>query len=100
MEAYLFSWNALLPFERSWENVLAPSFDLFAINNLYGTFAMQLNSEKSNVTGNGCYPFVVCRPLKAQLAHSADPDQTPQNAASDQCLHCLQIVQQFFSRNI
>ena len=26
-----------------------------------------------------------------------DPDQTPQNAASDQGLHCLQIVQLFFS---
>ena len=27
------------------------------------------------------------------LANSADPDQTPQNAASDQGLHCLQSVQ-------
>ena len=34
------------------------------------------------------------------LAKSADSDQTPQNAASDQGLHCLQIGQSFFSRNI
>ena len=40
------------------------------------------------------------RPLKGYLANSADPDQTPQNAASDQGLHCLQIVQPFFFRNI
>ena len=32
--------------------------------------------------------------------NSADPDQTLQNAVSDQGLHCLQIVQQFFFRNI
>ena len=30
---------------------------------------------------------------KRVLANRADPDQTPQNAASDQGLHCLQIVQ-------
>ena len=29
---------------------------------------------------------------KRYLANSADPDQTPQNAASDQGLHSLQIV--------
>ena len=32
------------------------------------------------------------RPPKGTLANSADPDQTPQNAASDPGLHCLQIV--------
>ena len=36
--------------------------------------------------------IVVWRPLKGYLASSADPDQMPQNAASDQGLHCLQIV--------
>ena len=30
------------------------------------------------------------------MATSADPDQMPQNAASDQGLHCLPIVQSFF----
>ena len=29
---------------------------------------------------------------KGQLANSADPDQTQQNAAFDQGLHCLQTV--------
>ena len=28
------------------------------------------------------------------LANSADPDQTPQNAASDQVLHCLLKLQE------
>ena len=37
---------------------------------------------------------------KRELANSEDSDQTPQNAASDQGHHCLQIVQAFFSRNI
>ena len=27
-------------------------------------------------------------------ANSVDPDQTPQNAASDQGLHCLPLIQQ------
>ena len=31
--------------------------------------------------------------LNGYLANSADPDQTPQNMATDQDLHCLQIVQ-------
>ena len=42
------------------------------------------------------YPIVVWRPLKRKLANSADPDQILQ----DQGLHCLQIVQPFFSMNI
>ena len=28
---------------------------------------------------------------KGTLANSMDPDQTPQNAVSDQGLHCLQL---------
>ena len=28
-------------------------------------------------------------------ANSVDPDQTPKNAASDQDLHCLSLIQQF-----
>ena len=31
--------------------------------------------------------------------NSVDPDQTPQNAASDQGLHCLPLVQQQNSLN-
>ena len=33
-----------------------------------------------------------CSRETRKRANSADPDQTPQNAASDQGLHCLQIV--------
>ena len=46
------------------------------------------------------YPIVVWRPLKRYLANSADPDQMLQNVAFDQGLHCLQIIYQFFFRNI
>ena len=31
------------------------------------------------------------------LANSVDPDQTPQNAASDQGPHCLPLIQQFYT---
>ena len=34
------------------------------------------------------------------MANIADPDQTSQNAALDQGLHCLQMIELFFSRNI
>ena len=37
------------------------------------------------------YTIVVWRPLKGQMANSVDPDQTPQNAASDWSLQCLQV---------
>ena len=30
-------------------------------------------------------------PIKWTFANSVDPDQTPQNAASDQRLHCLHL---------
>ena len=29
-------------------------------------------------------------------ANSVDPDQMPQNAESDQGLHCLPLIQQYF----
>ena len=45
-------------------------------------------------------PLKTGRPLNGSLANNAEPDQTPQNAASDQDLHCLQIVQPFFFKNI
>ena len=37
---------------------------------------------------------------KRVTGKSADQDQMPQNAASDQGLHCLQTVQPFFSMNV
>ena len=39
-------------------------------------------------------------PWKGLLAMSGDPDQTLQNAVSDQGFHCLQIVKPYFSRII
>ena len=33
-------------------------------------------------------------------ADSVDPDQMPQNAASDQGLHCLPLIQQFLHTSI
>ena len=45
------------------------------------------------VTSECCAKRVICKTwtgLSAgTLANNADSDQTPQNAASDQCLHCL-----------
>ena len=32
-------------------------------------------------------------------ANMLDPDQTPQNAASDQGLHCLPLTQQFYTHS-
>ena len=37
---------------------------------------------------------------KRELANSEDTDQMPQNAASDQVLHCFLTLQPFFFRNI
>ena len=42
-------------------------------------------------------PFSLETPKRA---NSAEPDQTPQYAASDQGLHCLKILKPYFSRNI
>ena len=36
---------------------------------------------------------VICKTWTRTLANSADPDQTPQNAASDQDLYCLLKLQ-------
>ena len=40
--------------------------------------------------------FMACVPKKGQ-ANSADPDQTPQHAASDQGLHYLHKTNGYFS---
>ena len=34
---------------------------------------------------------------KQALANSVDPDQMPQNAESDQGLHCFPVIQQVFA---
>ena len=35
---------------------------------------------------------IIDRPIKMISANSADPDQTPKNAASDPVLHCLNSI--------
>ena len=42
-----------------------------------------------------CKERVICKTwTQRTLANSADPDQMPQNAASDQGLHCLLKLQE------
>ena len=44
---------------------------------------------------SGCrVKMVICKTWTWTLANSADLDQTPQNAASDQSLHCLLKLQE------
>ena len=38
--------------------------------------------------------MVICKTWTVTLANTADPDQTPQNAVSDQGLHCLFKLQE------
>ena len=42
-----------------------------------------------------CRIYLKCSDRQT-CANSEDPDQTPQNAASDQGLHCLTLIQQVF----
>ena len=37
--------------------------------------------------------------VRQAWANSVDPDQTPQNAASDQGLHCLPLIQHFYTHS-
>ena len=37
---------------------------------------------------------VICKTWTRTLTNSADPDQTPQNAAADLGLHCLLVLQE------
>ena len=47
------------------------------------------------VTSKCIVKRVFCKTWTGTLANSADPDQTPQNAASDQSLHYLLKLQEF-----
>ena len=38
--------------------------------------------------------MIICKTWTRISANSADPDQTPQNVASDQSLHCLLKLQE------
>ena len=43
-------------------------------------------------TARRIYPMHTDRHARA---HTVDPDQTPQNATSDQDLHCLSVIHEF-----
>ena len=45
-----------------------------------------------DIIGVHLQPIVVGTLVKGYLANSADPDQTLQNAAANQGVHCLHIV--------
>ena len=64
------------------------------IKNTLFVVAISLDPNGFNRNPSSYRPILVWRPQKGymQLANSADPDQTPPNAASDQGLHWLQIA--------
>ena len=45
--------------------------------------------------GNICLHYYIIFPISVKRANSADPDQTPQIAASDRGLHCMHEIQEF-----
>ena len=60
------------------------------------------NKHASCLSFHFCILFIHYNPFSLETpkrVNSADPDWMPQNV-SDQGLHCLLIVQPFFSRNI
>ena len=60
---------------------------------------LQCSELISSFCKNVLTPFSLETPERVS-ANSADPDQMPQNAASDQGFHCLQLDWPYFSRNI
>ena len=57
-----------------------------------GTHAQSYKTFNANNCVVSKLIFTMC----LAFANSADPDQTPQNAASDPCLQCLSFIQQYF----
>ena len=62
----------------------------------YSVYTSQRDSEKmfslylhENISLTNLNPFMPRYPINGTLANSVDPDQTPQNVASDQGLHSL-----------
>ena len=47
-----------------------------------------------SVTSECSVTRIICKIQTGTLANSADPDQMPQNVASDQDLHCLLKLQE------
>ena len=65
----------------------------------YYTASVNINNVESNSDESNC-PICSKFSDKQAYANSVDPDQTPQNAASDQGLHCLPPIQQFLEASI
>ena len=64
-----------------------------SVYNFYEPCFIQANREIPDQTGMRSKYHVNPKYLNGQVcANSVDPDQTPQNAASDQGLHCLPII--------
>ena len=63
---------------------------------LYETQVTVIYSRASLVAVTSAWRVkrVICKTWTGTRANSADPDQTPQNAASDQDLHCLLKLQE------
>ena len=61
--------------------------------------SLVLTSKSFELQQTRFKPIYAQRPIKRTLTNSVDPDQTPQNAASDQDLHCLRLLQTFFLKH-
>ena len=55
---------------------------------------------RSDLYCNYSQPMYAWRPIKETLANSVDPDQTPQNAASDLGLQCFHLIQGFLQNMV
>ena len=73
-------------YERSW-NRPANLYKILVTVIYSGTMLVTVTSE--------CLvKKVICKSWTGKLVNNADRVQTPQNAASDQCLHCLLKLQE------
>ena len=63
------------------------------LNQTARSYEIQVTRYFVAVTSECRVTRFICKTWTGTLANSADPDQTPQNAASDQSLHCLRKLQ-------
>ena len=78
-----------------------------AMSNLYTTLVYRKDQTRL-ISGHldqvlqrkclsNCFRIYPKYPARLTLANSVDPDQTPQNAASDQGLHRLPLIQKYLN---